>query len=97
VSPALFLHKDKKFFHFSKIILLFLENILPSTMTIQQAIDQLINSESFKEKAKEQNAEGSKYRMFLARYKKKELKNGAAVDMLLQHGYDVSIKKGKGL
>lgn len=61
-------------------------------MTIQQAVKHLINSDSFKDVSKQKNAVGGKYRMFETRFKRKELKNGAAIDFLLEHGYIVEIK-----
>lgn len=60
-------------------------------MTIHQAVMHLIGSESFQQKAKQRNTEGSKYRMFLKRFLDGMLKNGAAVDMLQAHGYDVNV------
>lgn len=38
---------------------------------------------------------GGKYRMFLTRHKKGELKNGAAFDFLMEHGYKIEIRKPK--
>ncbi|GAC1486673.1 MAG: hypothetical protein NVS1B13_14290 [Flavisolibacter sp.] len=64
-------------------------------MELKEAIDHLINSDAFKIMAKQKDSEGSKYRMFLNRYKKGELKNGAAFDFLSEHGYRVDIKKPK--
>jgi hypothetical protein len=64
-------------------------------MELKEAIEMLINSDTFKAKAKQKNAEGGKYRMFLTRYKKGELKTGSAVDLLLEHGYSIDIKKPK--
>lgn len=65
------------------------------TMTLYQAIEHLINSEDFKNKAKQKNSTGSKYRMFLSRYKNGDLKNGAAVDFLIGHGYKIEVKNPK--
>lgn len=64
-------------------------------MELKESIQELISSQSFKNKAKQKNAEGGKYRMFLTRYKKGELKTGAAIDLLLEHGYRLEIKKPK--
>ena len=64
-------------------------------MELREAIEHLINSEGFKEKAKQQNAEGGKYRMFINRHNKGELKNGAAFDFLIGHGYKIEIRKPK--
>jgi hypothetical protein len=62
---------------------------------LREAIEHLINSDTFKNKAKQKNAEGGKYRMFLTRYNKGALKNGAAFDFLIEHGYRIDIKKPK--
>jgi hypothetical protein len=64
-------------------------------MELREAIEHLINSEAFKEAAKQKNAVGGKYRMFLTRHKKGELKNGAALDFLVEHGYRIEIKHPK--
>lgn len=64
-------------------------------MELQEAIEHLINSDAFKNAAKIKDAKGGKYRMFLTRYKKGELKNGAAFDFLIKHGYRIEIKKPK--
>lgn len=61
-------------------------------MKTKQAITHLINSEAFKEKAKQRNSEGAKYRMFLKRFNDGELTDGNAVEMLLAHGYSLDIK-----
>ena len=64
-------------------------------MELTEAIEHLISSDFFKERAKQRNAEGAKYRMFLGRHKKGALKNGAAFDFLIAHGYKIEIKKPK--
>ena len=64
-------------------------------MELKEAIEHLINSDAFKDIAKQKNAIGGKYRMFLTRFNKGELKNGAAFDFLIEHGYKVDIKKPK--
>jgi hypothetical protein len=64
-------------------------------MNLKQALEHLVNSEGFKNEAKEKTSKGAKYRMFLKRYNDGELKNGAAIDMLLEHGYEIDIKKPK--
>ena len=64
-------------------------------MSIQEAVQHLVSSDAFKEKAKQKNAEGGKYRMFLTRFNKGEIKNGVAIDFLLEHGYKIDIKKPK--
>jgi hypothetical protein len=42
--------------------------------------------------AKIKDARGCKYRMFFNRYNKGELKHGAALDLLIEHGYKIDIK-----
>lgn len=64
-------------------------------MELKEAIEHLIVSDAFKEKAIQKNALGGKYRMFLTRFKNGELKNGAAFDFLLEHGYRIEIKAPK--
>ena len=64
-------------------------------MELKEAIEHLINSDLFKNFAKQKNGVGGKYRMFLTRYKKGELKNGAAFDFIIEHGYRIDIKKPK--
>jgi hypothetical protein len=49
----------------------------------------------FKNLAKQKNAIGGKYRMFLTRYNKGELKNGAAFDFLIEHGIKLKLKNQK--
>ena len=64
-------------------------------MGVKEAIQDLINSEGFKNKAKQRNAEGAKYRMFIMRFNKGELKTGATIDFLIEHDYRIEIKKPK--
>lgn len=64
-------------------------------MELKEAIEHLINSDTFKDKAKQKNAEGGRYRMFLTRYNKGEIKNGVAIDFLFENGYRIEIKKPK--
>lgn len=64
-------------------------------MEVIEAIEHLVNSDEFKAKAKQKNAEGGKYRMFLTKYKRNQLKNGAMFDFLIDNGYRVDIKKPK--
>lgn len=64
-------------------------------MELKEAIQHLITSDAFKDKAKQKNAEGGKYRMFLTRFNKGEIKNGAAIDFLIEHGYRIEIKQPK--
>jgi hypothetical protein len=62
-------------------------------MTLHEAFEQLIISDDYKAIAKEKNARGGKYRVYLSRFKAGELKNGAITELLIAHGYEVSAKK----
>ena len=62
-------------------------------MKLQEAIEDLINSEAFKEIARQKDAVGSYYRLFLSRYKKGTIKSSTAIDLLLKHGYIIDVKK----
>lgn len=64
-------------------------------MGLKEAIQHMIQSEAFRSKAKQKNSEGGKYRMFLTKHNRGELKNGAIFDFLLSHGYTVTVKKPK--
>lgn len=64
-------------------------------MELNEAIEHLINSNEFKQIAKQKNSLGGKYRMFLTRHKNNELKNGAAFDFLIKHCYKIEIQKPK--
>lgn len=61
-------------------------------MELIEAIEHLINSDLFKARAKQKDAIGGKYRMFLTKHKRGELKNGAMFDFLMEHGYRVDVK-----
>lgn len=58
-------------------------------MNIKQGIKQVMESEAFKEAARKD----ARLRVFLGRYNKGEIKNGAAIELLLKFGYKVSVKK----
>jgi hypothetical protein len=60
-------------------------------MEINKALEELINSDSFKEKAKEKNNEGSKLRMFLTRYQRNEVKTSTVVSLLEEFGYQIEV------
>jgi hypothetical protein len=64
-------------------------------MELKEAIEHLVNSDTFKNKAKQKIAEGGRYRMFLTRFNKGEIKNGAAIDFLIENGYRLDVKKPK--
>lgn len=61
--------------------------------TITKAFEELMQSSSFKAIAKEKSSKGSHYRMMKSRYNRDTLKYGAMVDLLIEHGYTVTVKK----
>lgn len=62
-------------------------------MTLDQAFSQFSESDSFKEIAKQKTAIGSKYRVYLRRFRRGELKAGAITEILLANGYEVKANK----
>lgn len=64
-------------------------------MTLNEAFEDLIGSETFKELAKQRDSLGNKYRIYVGRYKKGELKAGAIVEILLENGYEVKANRAK--
>jgi len=62
-------------------------------MTLNEAFIEFTESTTFKDLAKEKNALGSKYRVYLRRFKRGELKAGAIVELLLVNGYEVKANK----
>lgn len=62
-------------------------------MTINEAFDEFLESDAFKDIAKGKDALGSKYRVYLRRYKRDELKTGAIVELLLANGYEVKANR----
>lgn len=62
-------------------------------MTILEAFKQLTDSEEFKTIARQRDAEGSKYRVYLKRFNDDELKAGAMVELLIANGYTISADK----
>ena len=62
------------------------------TMEVNKAVEILLNSQAFKDKAKEKNSDGGKLRMFVTRYQRGEVTTGAAVTLLEKFGYGVDIK-----
>jgi ABC-type proline/glycine betaine transport system substrate-binding protein len=61
------------------------------TMEVNKALDSLLKSQAFKEKAKEKNKDGGKLRMFVTRYQRGEVSTGTAVTLLEKFGYTVDI------
>lgn len=64
-------------------------------MTIQEAFEQLMNGLEYSTIAKKKDSEGSKYRVMRSRFRNGKLKALAMVEMLLDYGYVVNVKKGK--
>jgi hypothetical protein len=64
-------------------------------MTLNEAFEELIQSEAFRNKAKINDALGGKYRMYISRFNKGELKAGAIVEILLANGYEVKANKAR--
>jgi len=60
-------------------------------MEVNKALKDLLNSETFKQQAKEKNKDGSKLRMFVTRYQRGEVSTGAAVTLLEKFGYKVDV------
>ena len=62
-------------------------------MTLNEAFQHFINSDNFKEIAKQKNSKGGKYRVYLTRFNSGELKAGAIVDLLIANGYEINAGK----
>lgn len=62
-------------------------------MTLTQAFEHFVNSDQYKTIAKENNSLGGKYRLYLSRFRKGELKAGAITEILLANGYEVKANK----
>jgi hypothetical protein len=63
-------------------------------MTITESFEQVMATAAFRDIAKLKNdKKGSYYRMLRTRYNRDTLKHGAMVDILLEHGYKVNVKK----
>ena len=60
-------------------------------MTIEQAVEKLLNSQEFKDAANKD----SNLRVAAMRLKKEGVKYGKAIDLLLKFGYKVEAKKKK--
>lgn len=62
-------------------------------MTLNEAFNELINSMEFKNIAKAKDAQGSKYRVYLKRFREGKLQTGALVDFLIANGYEIKANK----
>lgn len=68
-------------------------------MTVDQAFKEFLESDEYREVAKQNTAIGGKYRLYLSRYNRGLLKIGAIAEILMANGYEIRankvIKKGK--
>lgn len=64
-------------------------------MEVNKALNDLLNSQDFKEQAKAKNKDGGKLRMFVTRYQRGEVSTGTAVTLLEKFGYKVDIVPNK--
>ncbi len=62
-------------------------------MTLEEAFLDFVNSDEYKEIVKQRNSLGGKYRAYLSRYRKGQLKTGAIVEILLANGYEIRANK----
>lgn len=62
-------------------------------MKVKDALNDLLKSEEFKDKAKSKDKDGGKLRMFVTRYQRGEVSTAGAVQMLQNFGYEVNIVK----
>ncbi|MBX3241038.1 MAG: hypothetical protein KIT80_16145 [Chitinophagaceae bacterium] len=62
-------------------------------MTLDEAFLDFVNSERYKEVVKQQDSLGGKYRAYLSRYNKGQLKAGAIVEILLANGYEIKANR----
>ncbi|HTN08862.1 hypothetical protein [Agriterribacter sp.] len=62
-------------------------------MTLEEAFIDFTESEEFKEIAKKKDSFGSKYRIYLNRFRRGELKSGAIVELLMANGYEIRANK----
>ena len=60
-------------------------------MTIEKAVEQLIASEKFQEKARQD----ARLRVFLQRYREGKVKNGMAINLLKKFGYKIEASTKK--
>ncbi len=64
-------------------------------MKIDKALQYLIDSDEFKEKAKLKDKTGGRLRMFLTRYQRGEIGTGTAVQLLADFGYEIDVINNK--
>lgn len=66
---------------------------MTKTMTIIEAFEQVLNNSNFQAGAKEKNTKGSYYRQLRSRYNRGILKTSAMVDIILEFGYKINVRK----
>lgn len=64
-------------------------------MTLNEAFIHFTKSATFKKTAKVKDGPGGKYRLYLSRFKKDQLKTGAIVELLLRNGYEIKASANK--
>jgi len=64
-------------------------------MNLDEATNELINSTAYRNIAKEKTSEGGKYRVMRQRYNKGELKALAMAELLIKHGYTITVHRPK--
>jgi hypothetical protein len=64
-------------------------------MTLPEAFQEFSEFEAFKKIAIKRDSIGGKYRSYLSRFKKGELKAGAITEILLANGYEVNANKAR--
>jgi hypothetical protein len=62
-------------------------------MTLPEAFEHFIASAAYKDVAKQNTPQGTKYRVYAMRYKNGELKAGAITELLLANGYSIRANK----
>lgn len=64
-------------------------------MTLREAFIQFSESGTFKDIAKQDNSQGAKFRIYLARFNADKLRSGAIVELLIKNGYEIKANKIK--
>ena len=62
-------------------------------MTLHEAFIQFTESNDFKDIAKQDNSQGAKFRVYLARFNADKLRSGAIVELLIANGYEIKANK----
>lgn len=64
-----------------------------ASMTLNEAFIQFTESDTFKEIARQDNSQGAKFRIYLARFNADKLRSGAIVELLIKNGYEIKANK----